>query len=331
MRTIALEEHFRGEAFRSMQAAGDFTPASRESPVLQRVQAQLFDVADGRIADMDATGIDVQVLSQTPPGPESLEGAKANEFAQRANDELAAIIRRSRGRFAGFALLPTPDPEEAGRELRRAVTDLGLLGAMLHGTTHGVFHDHASFRPIFAEAERLRVPIYLHPALPSATIREAYYSGFSPEISTTLAASAWGWHVETGLHLLRLVISGLFDAHPNLQVIVGHMGEAIPFMLDRFTTVLSPLVKLQRPIPEYFRTNVYYATSAFFTMPPLRCLLDQVGIDRVMFGVDYPFSPNKVARKFLDAAPLSAAEKEKLAHGNAERLLSLAEPASSPA
>jgi predicted TIM-barrel fold metal-dependent hydrolase len=269
---------------------------------------------------MDEAGIDVQVLSQGPPGPESLQGSKAIQLARACNDELAGVVRQSGGRFAGFAVLPTSEPEEAAKELRRAVSELRLLGAMLNGTTGGAFHDERRFWPIFAEAERLNVPIYLHPAPPTKLIRDAYYSGFSPEVSSALGTSAWGWHVETGLHLVRLVLSGLFDAHPNLQLIVGHMGEAIPFMLDRLTDRLGPISRLERPFPDYFRSNVYYTTSAFFSMPPLRCLLDQVPLDHVMFGVDYPFSANKRATNFLGTVQLAPREKEMIAHANAERL-----------
>jgi uncharacterized protein len=320
VRVIALEEHFRSEAFRRRQAEG-FGPPDRAALAVE--VEQLYDVGAGRVADLDAAGIDVQVLSHTPPGPEAMEPNEGVRFARELNDELASIVRATPDRYAGFAMLPTSAPESAAIELQRTVTELGFVGAMLHGTTSGRFLDDPFFWPIFEEAERLRVPIYLHPAPPPAPVRDAYYSGFPADLAFALATSGWGWHIETGLHVLRLALAGLFDKHPQLQIVVGHMGEALPFMLARADGILSRFAKRDRPLREYLRGNVHYTTSGFFSPEPLRCFLDVIGADRLMFAVDYPFSPNPAGRAFLESAALSQDDREKVAHRNAETLLEL--------
>lgn len=321
MRTIALEEHFRSSAFRKAQASG--TIGVQESPILEAAVGRLYDVGEERLASMKASGIDVQVLSHAPPGPQELEPPAAVALAREMNDELGALVRAQPSSYAGFAMLPTNDPDAAADELHRAVRELDLRGAMIHGTTCGRFLDHPSFSPILEAAEQLGVPIYLHPAPPPAAIRDPYYSGFAPEVSGALATSAWGWHIETGLHVLRLILAGAFDRYPRLQVIIGHMGETIPFMLARTDRVLGQFTKLERRPRDYFLQNVHYTTSGFFTPEPLRCLLDVIGADRLMFAVDYPFSSNDVAGNFLRAARLTPDDREKIAHGNSEALLRL--------
>jgi predicted TIM-barrel fold metal-dependent hydrolase len=321
MRTIAIEEHFRSRAFLAARAAGRLGEGAEHSPVVERVAAKLEDVGAGRLADMDAAGVDVQVISHNVPGPEVCEPADAVALAREMNDELGEVIRAHPDRYAGFAMLPTPDPDAAAEELRRAVTELGFGGAMVHGTTGGRFLDDRAFRPIFEEAERLRVPVYLHPAPPPAPVREAYYGGLTPAVAYALGTSAWGWHVETGLHALRLVLSGLFDRCPELQVVIGHMGEAVPFMLERADSVLGRFATLERPVRDYFGRNFHYTTSALFTRAPFDCLLDIAGPSRVLFAIDYPFSDGERARDFLHALPLAAADRERIAHGNAEALL----------
>jgi uncharacterized protein len=321
MRTIAIEEHFRSRAFLAARAAGRLGEGAEHSPVVERVAARLEDVGAGRLADMDAAGVDVQVISHNVPGPEACEPGDAVALAREMNDELAEAIRAHPDRYAGFAMLPTPDPDAAAGELRRAVTELGFRGAMVHGTTGGRFLDDRAFWPIFEEAERLRVPIYLHPAPPPAAVREAYYGGLTPAVAYALGTSAWGWHVETGLHALRLVLAGLFDRCPELQVVIGHMGEAVPFMLERADSVLGRSATLERPVRDYFARNFHYTTSALFTKPPFDCLLELVGPSRVLFAIDYPFSDGERARDFLHGLPLAPADRERIAHGNAEALL----------
>ena len=319
MRTIAIEEHFRSRAFLAARAAGRV--ADERRPAIERVAARLEDLGAGRLADMDAAGIDVQVVSHNVPGPEACGARDAVALAREMNDELAGAIRAHPDRLAGFAMLPTPDPEAAAEELRRAVIELGLRGAMVHGTTNGRFLDDRSFWPIFAEAERLRVPVYLHPAPPPPAVREAYYGGLPSDVAYALATSAWGWHVDTGLHALRLVLGGVFDRHPGLQVVIGHLGEALPFLLWRADSVLGRFATLDRPVREYFARNFHYTTSALFTRPPFDCLLGVAGPGRVLFAVDYPFSDGVQAGEFLRGLELGPEDLERIAHGNAEALL----------
>lgn len=316
MRVIAIEEHFSTSGIRA--AAG------RRGAGLAGTVALLDDLGEQRIAGMDAAGIDLQVLSVNPPATQQLEPAVAVPLAMRTNDHLAAAIAAHPDRFAGFATLPTADPEAAATELERAVTDLGFKGAMVHGHTHGRFLDDQTFWPFLQRAESLGVPVYLHPTFPAQQVMEAYYGGFDAAVSEVLATAGWGWHAETGLHALRMVVGGVFDRFPGLRVIIGHMGEHIPFSLARADERLSPVAgHLERRVAEYFQQNFYITTSGYFTDPPLECALAVLGADRIIFSVDYPFSDNTAARAFLDRAPLSRADREKIAHGNAERLLGL--------
>jgi len=196
---------------------------------------------------------------------------------------------------------------------------------MINGTTNGLFLDDPSFLPILERAVALDVPIYVHPGLPPAPVWEAYYAGFDPAVNFSLATAGWGWHSEVGIHALRLILSGVFDRFPSLQIIIGHMGEMLPFMLARIQNVLTPIAKqLQRPVPEYFLRNFYITTSGFFTNPPLLLALQIMGADRIIFSVDYPYSTNEQGRAFLDSASISPADQEKISHLNAERLLKLA-------
>jgi predicted TIM-barrel fold metal-dependent hydrolase len=273
---------------------------------------------------MDAHGIDFQVISHTTPGVQTLDPDTAVSLARDANDRLAAGVAEHPDRFAGFATLPTPAPEAAADELERAVSELGLKGAMVNGHTGGRFLDDPAFDVLLERFERLGVPLYLHPTEPVSAVREAYYDGFAPGATWFLSAAAWGWHAETGLHVLRMVLGGVFERHPRLQVVIGHMGEMLPFMLARIDDNLPPRVTGLEKLPsEYILANVHITTSGLFTLPPLLCTLMVFGADRVMFSVDWPYAPNADGRRLLDSAPLSPDDRERIAHGNAERLLGL--------
>jgi uncharacterized protein len=319
MRLITLEEHYRAPVLKSVGSLPDPPP---DSP-LARIQAKLDDLGDQRLADMDAGGIDVQVLSHGAPGTEQLEPEQAIPLAQEANDYLARSIAAHPDRLAAFATLPTAVPEAAADELERAVNDLGFKGALINGHVRGQFLDDRRFWPIFERAQRLEVPIYLHPTVPPAAVREAYYGGLPPVVGQTLSMAGWGWHVDTGLHALRLIAGGVLDEYPGLQIIVGHMGEALPFFLARSSRVLRQQAGLSQPLEEYMAANFHFTTSGMFTYPPLTCLLEVIGADRVMFSVDYPYSSNSEGRDFVMGAPIGEANREKLAFGNAERLLGL--------
>ncbi len=327
MRTIAIEEHFLAKGFKEvMQRDVPSQQGGSNVAFAAEQQAKLGDLGSTRLKDMDVGGIDLQVISHTVSGVVLLPGSEGVRVAREANDQLSAAVATHPDRFAGFATLPMTDPEAAANELERAVRSLGLKGAMINGTTNGRFLDDPSFLPILERAVALNVPIYVHPGVPPVAVREAYYSGFDPAVNFSLSTAGWGWHSEVGIHALRLILAGVFDRLPTLQIIIGHMGEMIPFMLARINDVLTPVAKhLQHTVPEYFLQNFYITTSGFFTDPPLLLALQIMGADRIIFSVDYPYSTNEQGRVFLDSASISPADKEKISHLNAERLLKLAQ------
>lgn len=327
LRTIAIEEHFSNPRVSEANREGEWAEALRSlgSRALRhgdQVLTRLAEVGAGRVADMDSAGIDIQVLSHTNPAVENLAPEVAIPLAREANDYLAEAIAAHPDRFAGFATLPATDPVAAAAELERAVNELGFKGALINGRVQDRFLDAPQFWPLLERAEALQVPLYLHPSLPPAAVRQAYYSDLPPLVGHWLSIAAWGWHVETGLHALRLIGSGTFDRFPRLQVVIGHMGEAIPFMLDRTDMTLSRRATgLDLGVKEYFRRNFHVSTSGFFSTGPFRCLVDAIGPDRVLFAVDYPYSGNHEGRAFLDRLPPEVADPAAIAHGNAERLL----------
>ncbi len=329
MRTIALEEHCLTPELKDLLGAQihPYYAIHRWPPKLEE---RLLDIGDGRIAEMDAHGIDVQVLSMVQPGLEHSPAGKAVPVARAFNDHIAEATAQHPDRFAAFAALPTADPAAAADELARAVNELGFKGALINGRTQERFLDDQFFWPMFEAAEALGVPIYLHPMPPPKAVYDTYYAGFGDDVGFMLAAPAWGWHIETGLHAVRLILAGVFDRFPALQMIIGHMGEAIPFMLMRIDdtlgggTALDPAkTATELSVKEYFHRNFHITTSGIFTDPPLRCAIDTFGAERIMFAVDHPFSDGAIARRWLDQAAISGQEREQIAHGTAERLLGL--------
>jgi predicted TIM-barrel fold metal-dependent hydrolase len=321
MRTITLEEHFATPEV--LKKSAEIQPASRNNFV-KAVEEKLLDLGKGRIADMDAAAIDLQVISLTNAGMDKFDSPTATALAHDANDKLADAVRAHPERLAGFAALALQEPEKAAAEFERSVRKLGFKGTLIHGTTKGVFLDDPRFTPIFEVAQALDVPIYLHPTLPPKAVEDAYFGGLPGQTGFFLSTAAWGWHVETGTHCLRLIVSGLFDRFPKLNIIIGHMGEDLPFSIARAEGVLArETTHLKRKVSEYFQENFYITTSGYFTVPPLLCTMQVVGADRLLFSVDYPYSPNTVGRKFLDALPVSQQDLAKISHGNAERLLKL--------
>ncbi len=324
MRTIALEEHFWTRELAPPPGTGLLA-----RPDGARLDTALSDLDAARIVDMDAAGIDVQVVSHVQPaaqGHPGPHGADLVAAARRANDQLAAAIGRHPGRLAGFATLPTGSPSAAARELARCAGELGFVGGMVHSTlgTDGAFLDDPRYGPLLSAFESLDVPLYLHPAQPPAAVRDALYGGLPGPVAGALATNAWGWHAEAGLHALRLVVSGVFERHPALKLIIGHGGEMIPFMLDRIDDMLPPrLTGLASPPSEYFLRSTWVTTSGMFSLPPVLCALAVFGPDRVLFSVDYPFGANARGRALLDKLPASDADRAKIAGQNAERLLRL--------
>ena len=328
MKIIALEEHFvTGDV---MEKWAGLSPANHDDsidlfPGDHILDKRLADLSDDRIAQMDASGVDVQVLSLTTPGTQVLEAKDAVAIATRANNLIAETVRRRPDRYEGFATLPTPDPEAAARELERSVTELGCKGALLFGRTRERNADDPAFLPIYEAAAHLRVPLYIHPQIPTHGVRDHYYSGLEDPLNLQLATARIGWHYETGMQILRLILSGVFDRFPDLQIITGHWGEVILFYLERIDSMPTGAAKLQRPITDYVRQNLSVTPSGIFSQRYLRWATEVVGIERILFATDYPyqFAGNGGARRFLTDAPLSDADREKIAHGNWERLCAL--------
>ena len=328
MRIVALEEHFALPEFIAKidpdRTAKRGFPTQGNASALTSVREQLKDLGAARLSNMDVTGISVQVLSASGPGADLLDAAESISFAREYNDVLARRVAEHPDRLAGFAHLPMPAPKAAADELERAVTKLGFRGALINGMTCDLFLDDPSFEPILARAEHLDVPIYVHPNLPPQSVRKAYYDRLPGNVGFMLSIAGWGWHAETALHVLRLVLSGALDRHPRLKIIIGHMGEGLPAMLARCDQEFGPQVSyLQRSVSQTITDQVYVTTSGFFTLPPFMAALATFGIDRMMFSIDYPYSSNEQGRTFLDSLTLAPEDVAKLAHGTADRLLKL--------
>lgn len=319
MRTIALEEHFATPEYFAGPGKHDRERAAAHYGAA--FFAQLSDIGAERIGAMDEAGLDVQILSLTSPGVQNLPAAEARILAAHTNDLVAEAIGRYPARLGGFATVPTADPPAAADELERCVRQLGFAGAMINGHTAGRYLDDSFFGPLLERAQSLDVPIYLHPTMPVDAVHQTYYAGFSPQVSFMFAGAGWGWHIETATHVLRMILGGVFDRYPRLQLIVGHLGESLGFMLPRFAMLDPAVTKLQRPVASYLRENVSYTFSGFNFLPCFEALLMQVGVDRILFSTDWPYASMKDARRFLDSLPIAPAERERIAHGNAERLL----------
>jgi uncharacterized protein len=324
LRTITLEEHFVSPGWLAGPGR-DFAEQLRgRGAPGTRIVEQLQDVGDGRMAEMDAAGIDMQVLSLNSPGVEQADVEEQVAIARESNDFLIDVVKKNPKRFAAFAALPVAAPELAAEELDRRVRQQGFKGTLINGHSRGRYLDDKFFWPILERAEALNVPIYLHPTVPPKPVVDILYGGFSPVVSGTFAAAGWGWHIETGVHLIRMVLGGVFDRYPKLQVVVGHLGEGVPFMLQRLNRNLpTRMTKLDRPLAAYLRENVHYTFAGFNFTATFLDLLLEVGPERIMFSVDHPYGSMAEARAFLEHIPVSTADRERIAHGNAERLFNL--------
>ena len=240
MRTIALEEHFVSPAFVSGPGKQFMERWRSGGPHGMRIHDRLLEVGDQRIAEMDAAGLDVQMLSLNSPGVEQADVAEQIAVAREANDFLAEKVKKHPTRLVGLAALPVAAPDKAAEELERTIRQLGFKGTLINGHTRGRYLDDKFFWPILERADALNVPVYLHPTIPPKAVVEALYSGFSPPVTATLSGGGWGWHIETAVHLIRMILGGVFDKFPKLQVVVGHLGEGIPFMMPRMNRNLPP-------------------------------------------------------------------------------------------
>lgn len=332
---ITIEEHFilkdvsqKVAAF-NIKENGGVVPNDVVQKELMKIgpnNDDIEDVGERRIKFMNESGIDMQVLSYGAGSPQNItDKTLAIELCQEANNELANLIKRHPARFAGFALLPVADPIAAAEELNRAVKDLGLKGAMLSGTFNGRFFDEPEFLPIFSKAQELNVPVYMHPGFISKNIAAHYYqtNNWPAVAGAMFAAAGYGWHLDSGIAIVRLIASGIFDKLPDLKLISGHWGELVPFFLNRLDDQLSKTLKLDRKISGYYKSNVDITPSGLFSNAQLKYVIEELGADKIIYSGDYPYLIDKNTRLFLETAPISQEAKEKIGYKNAEKLLDL--------
>jgi len=310
-RVIALEEHYWAPSI------AEHLQNNRQPFITER----LADLGELRLREMDEAGIDLQIISHAPPGAQNLNAETAVEVTARANDYLHSAVTAHAGRFAGFAVVPTPDPPAAADELERCVTRLGFKGALIAPLTGGVYLDDKRFWPIFERAQALDVPVYVHPGAPHPGVFDAYYKDYADEFPS-IATAGWGYTVETGTQAIRLILSGVFDKYPELKIILGHMGESIPFSLTRIDEAMSRR-RNRLPFREIFCHNFYITTSGNFSTAALMCSILEMGVDRIMFSIDWPYVENLPGMQWMEIVPLSAEDKAKIYGGNAARLLKL--------
>jgi 2,3-dihydroxybenzoate decarboxylase len=286
------------------------------------MQKRLADLGDVRLKEMDEAGIDIQVISHGAPATQRLGADSAIELSRRVNDRLAATVAQHPKRFAAFGALPTTDANAAADELSRTVEKLGFKGAMLHGMAHGLFLDDKRFWPIYARAEALDVPIYLHPATPHPAVMDIYYKDYAKDFPMVIRA-AWGFTVETATLAVRLVLSGVFERHPKLKIILGHFGETLPFFIWRIDQALKRPGQKPMSFRDIFTSNFYVTTSGFFSDPALLCCVMEMGVDHILFAIDWPFVMNPPGVDWMKDVPLSDGDKAKILSGNAQRLLKM--------
>ena len=330
MRVVAVEEHFTCQDLLSRIDCDTLVRNGWPAPGTTLSQAlnppALADTGAERIAAMNTAGIRMQVLSVPGPGAELVSGPDGIAIAREFNDRMARLVSAHPERFAAFAHLPMRTPSAAADELERAAMECGLKGALISGTIDGKFLDAPEFAPVLACAERLDVPLYIHPGVPPERVRAAYYDGLPDGASFMLAIAGWGWHAETAVHILRLALSGALDRHPRLKFLIGHMGEGLPTMMERIERVFGGYsnTHLERNAARAIVEQVWVSTSGFSSMPAFLAALMTFGADRLLFSVDYPFGNNGAAVDFFRNLPVSRADLEKIAHQNADALLRLA-------
>lgn len=326
MKIIAIEEHWNTSGIRD---ALDRLPAGErdESVAFNRMGdngARLEDIGQGRIQAMDIAGIDIAILSVVTPATQALPAEDAVALAKEANDQAAEAVKAFPDRFRAFATLPTPDPQAAAAELERCAA-LGHVGAMVFGRTGSRPLDDPAYDDLLATAARLRQPLFIHPQIPSSALRDAAYRGLGgQQLELALATFGWGWHMDSGLAALRLILSGAFDRHPDLQIVLGHFGEMLLFAIDRANSLSQAAPHLQRRVADYIDTNFWITNSGMMQPRLLRHTLEFTSADRVMYSTDYPFhQPDAAAAdRFLNTVE-NPADRAKIASGNAAALFGL--------
>ena len=315
--SITLEEHYISEAVRSSVSVTKLA-LDKHPPA---VSENIIELGAKRIANMDQGGIALQVISHVP-AVENLE------ICQKANRQLAAAVSAHAKRFAGFAFLPMADPAAAADELERCVKEAGFVGTLIPSHAAGVYYDGAAYDVFWERAQQLNVPVYLHPCPPSTTQREHFTGNYPDEVAQLLSTQGWGWHADVALHVLRLYTSGLFDRFPRLQLVIGHMGEMLPFMVERIEARLTNnWGSRTRGWMTVWNENLWITTSGMFTLGPFACLIRTAKIERIMYSVDYPLEDNMDGSRFLEEVRktgwLTEEQFEMFAYKNAERLLNV--------
>jgi 2,3-dihydroxybenzoate decarboxylase len=309
---IAIEEHYWDE-----ELVKTYTGSEAARPGLQ--MTQLHDLGALRIKEMDEAGIDIQVLSHGAPSTQKLPAETAVAMTRQVNDRLHAVIGKNAKRFAAFAALPTAVPQAAADEFERTAK-LGFKGAMLHGLANGVFLDDKKFWPIYERAAAIDLPIYMHPSLPQPDVMRIYYEEYAKDFPMITRAT-WGYTVETATLAIRLVLSGVFEKYPKLKIILGHLGETLPFLVWRVDYTLRRPGQKSMSFRDIFCNNFYVTTSGNFSNPALLCCVQEMGVDHILFAVDWPFVPNPPATQWMESVPLCDEDKAKILSGNAKRLL----------
>ena len=313
---IALEEHYHDPEIVAAMTGRMEGRKNRET------SAKLDDLGALRLKDMDEAGVDFQVISHGAPSTQQMTGDAAIGTARRINDKLHQTIGAHPKRFGAFGALPTAEPKAAADELER-ITKLGFVGAMVHGLCNGVFFDDKRFWPIFERAQALDVPLYLHPAAPHPAVIDIYFKDYAQR-HPMFPLAAWGFTMETATLAMRLVLSGVFDAYPKLKFILGHLGETVPFLSWRVDMALARDGDHAKGFRKKFIEHFYITTSGFFSNNALECCIKEMGLDRIMFSIDYPFVLNQPGMDWaLKGLTLGAADREKLLNGNARKLLKL--------
>lgn len=300
--------------------AGQPPPAGSRDALARSFLPRLLDLDAARLAEMDANGVDMHLLSLTSPGVQMFDPATAVALARLSNDRLSEAVRRHPTRFAGLASFAPQDPPAAAKEMERAIRTLKLNGFMVNSHTQNGYLDEQRFWPILEAAEALGAPLYIHPRAPSDGMA-------APFRDYRMEGPSWGYGVETGTHAVRLMLSGVLDRFPRLRIVLGHLGEGLPFWLWRLDYMAAPgsrtgLRNRLKP-SEYFQRNFAITTSGLEDTAVLRLCVEKIGIDNVMWAIDYPFQPTAPAVAFIESAPLSDQEREQVAHGNAERIFGL--------
>lgn len=333
MKIIALEEHALDKAIgqatsQVIQQNYPYIRAFMNSPKeISPSMIDLFELGERRIKEMDDNKIDMEILSYTN-ATQWISGADSITLSKSANDKLSKLVKQYPSRFRAFATLPWSDPNAAARELRRAIKDDGFVGALISGRpqTGNVFLDDECYYPIWEVLCEFDLPIYIHPNFTSPDVINGYYSGLNENVNMILSSYGFGWHVEAGIQVIRMILSGVFDKFPKLKVISGHWGEVVPFYLTRFDQMFLPSITgLKENFSFYYKRNVYVTPSGIYDDESLEFCVKKLGIDHVLFSADFPYIQESGARHFIENAPLSREDKEKFGYLNAEKILHLNE------